>query len=388
MPFLPQKYETLLEEAGFDPNLIAQAQDTRTVGLPYGEGLSLDYSRVNQDGGALTFYANGFTEGRVAKTPTALALAEIGPDGSPGLDVVYTDQQRKGVAYVHEERPEPKTQLHAWMRNRLDSIKQRMGVNDEKRETPKRALRAQALGLLAVMHKEAEGRTQPVNVLAHSLGPLVVQEAMEVAEEQGSNIFEGANIVLLAPAGLYKQETMPRLMARFAKTLVAENFSHKTTKSLKSMMDKAGMKNMFSNIRKSWAEARAVANERLDIRKMFERGIGSLAVMTYAKDTTFNYRQHESITESFDDGRVTWMTPIEVDANQVAEDKRAAEYEISRRQKTGKPYTEEQEQAVRARVMRRPKSSVRGATHNDEQFNPSRVSSAVKQYLNLLEQNR
>lgn len=344
-------YEQQLVEAGFDQDHIRQAKETRTVDLPYGEGLQLQYSRINEDNGALTFYANGFLEGRIAKTPAALALAETNASG-PGLDVVYTDNQRKGT------------------------------IDPSGKETPRDALRAQALGLLSVMRAETRDG-QPVNVLGHSMGSLVVQEAVRIAKEEGSDLFNQANIVLLAPAGLYKQENMPRLMGRFARLVLgSELVSKKDFKDPKGVMIKAGIRNAFANVRKYWAEARAVGRERIDIKEMLAAGIGSLAVVTYGKDTLYGDKHHESVTEAFDDARVSWLTPISADSPEIEKRKSKTQKILDRMDASGRQYSDEQKQLVRRMLMK--KATVRGATHNDEQFNPRRVADAIKQHLNIL----
>ncbi len=374
-PLLESHYVDALQRVGFSSDHIAEAQTTREVPLSYGNDLKLTYSRVNEMGGDLTFYIPGFTEGRVAKTPTALALAEVGEDGSPGLDVVYIDQQRKGIAPLSgEDAPiDPRSKFTGWMRNRFEMLRDKLTNSDRQKETPKSALRAQALGLLAVVEAEAQP-DQRLNFVTHSMGSLVIQDAVRVAQEQDLPYFDDANIVLLTPAGLYERESLPRIAARLGKSLLLENFSRKEFEDPKMAMLKAGMKNLFANIRKSWAEARAAGSERLDIKALLSQGIGSLAVVSYGGDAAYSYRHHESITAA-EDGRVAWLTPISTDL--IKERRVKAEALMA-----GRNYTDVQREAFLNSYMKpKKKDVVRGATHNDEQFNPRRVGGAVKQYL-------
>lgn len=335
----------------FEPGHVMELANTRYVDVPFSDE-QLAYGRVNEGQGVPTLFVPGFSEGVTSKAPFALELARPG-DSHDGLDIILPDQQRQGMHLSGQvnERGKP--------------------VNE--------ATHTQALGYMAVLEREVENG--PVNIITHSYGSLVFQAmtkiAAERAETTGRNILDGANVVMLAPGGSYENESMPRLMGRFVKYVLSETVSHKAFPDQKNEQMKAGLRHIFKNFRRSWHEARALASERVDYPALMGSGIGSLAVMAYAEDKLFSYKQLDESMEQAIEAGATYMTPVHFDPELTAKLTGIADEAVERLRAKGV-------ESDRTKFMTK-KISVLGATHNDEQFNPKRVAGAVKQHLGLVQ---
>jgi pimeloyl-ACP methyl ester carboxylesterase len=215
--------------------------------------------------------------------------------------------------------------------------------------TGKNATFAQARTMMSVIKHEglADGG---FDVVTHSYGSLIFGAMTAVADYEGLRTFEGARVIALAPAGMNPRENPLRLGLRFARSNLAESrLEEQEFRDVDGSMLKAGIANFSANILRGWNEVRELYRNRLNIQDMFTSAkIGSLAVVAYAHDATFPYKVIDrTVGEALDKGLpVSYLTPYASEPN------------------------------FNGVIMGR-----RESTHNDEQFQPTRVANTVMQLL-------
>ena len=104
----------------------------------------------------------------------------------------------------------------------------------------------------------------------------------------------------------------------------------------------AGIRNFRVNIPRSGSEAHALLKRKIDYPSLLNR-LGSLTVLSYAEDKLYSQEVLYPAMEQAVDKGVSWAVPITIDGKYDGH----------------KP----------------------DATHNDEQFNPSRVAASVAEIL-------
>jgi hypothetical protein len=208
---------------------------------------------------------------------------------------------------------------------------------------------AQACSMMSVIKHEglADGG---FDVVTHSYGSLIFGAMTKVADREGLRTFEGARVIALAPAGLNPKEAPLRLGLRFARSNLAEfRLKEQEFLDVDGSMLKASIANFSANILRGWNEVRDLYRNRLDIPDLFRSAkIGTLALVAYAHDATFPYKIIDhSVNNALDRGLpVSYVTPYASKPN------------------------------FNGTIMGR-----REATHNDEQFQPTRVANTVMQLL-------
>jgi len=287
----------------YSSGIVDDLVDWRYAALPSQPGQAIAYARLNEGASERpVIYVPGFSEGIVAKAPFAADLADR------GFDVILPDQNRRGLL--------------------VDSVTGRKG-----------ATYSQAVNMMAILDAEAVGQ---VDVVTHSYGSLIFDQMVEQARAAGKPYFEGSRMVLLAPAGFNRQETLPRLTRRFGRAVINEG---KTAKDFDegSEMLKAGIRNAFANVPRTLREILELSRRHVDYERLAK--LGEVSVVSYAEDDVYPYQVIEKEMVRAIEFGVSWSTPVAC--------------------------------AIDGRAHR----SGRDASHNDEQFNPGRVAPAVAQLL-------
>lgn len=395
---LSEKFQNHLETA-FNPSDIAQLAQARSVQSPYAEDQSVNYGRINQGHGVPTLIINGFSESITSLSPLALEMARD-QDGTKH-DVILAEQQRKG--------------------------------GYEKGQPAKSAITSQARDYLAVLKQETDGG--PVQLVGHSMAALVIQEMLRIDEVENADarLLEGADIALISPTGTHTEENLVKLGGRFMRHMITENVSMKSFKDKTWEMLGTCIVNVGSNFRRTWAEIRAMSKERMDYPEVMARGIGSLAVVNFGKDRLFpDSALDEGMEQAREAGAAVFM-PIELDNESISkasekgakrarlvrplwnaarklmgisqetvveepasvnlEEDNLLKHDFSQaRYKIIKALNLDAETAgndtTLANKLKPRKLWIRGATHNDGSFTPSRTSNALKQYFETVELER
>lgn len=207
----------------------------------------------------------------------------------------------------------------------------------------KDATYTQAENYLSVLAAEDLLHDGPVDVVAHSYGGLIFEAMHKLAVSRGFSAFKGSRVVLLASAGFNDDENMPSLAYRFMAMNRSESKSPKQFGEAGAEMLKGGIKNAMANIPRCAREGVHLARRKIDAAKLFAGGIGSLAVVTYGEDALYGDKTVYSTVERAVNAGASWIVPVEFD-------------------------------------LHGPRG-IEGATHNDEQFNPSRVARLVAHLL-------
>ena len=222
--------------------------------------------------------------------------------------------------------------------NRTSIIRNQVGKKD--------ATYTQAANYLAVL--EAEGllsETNSVDTVTHSYGSLIFDEMIKIAKSKNLDCFDDSKVIMLAPAGLNDRESRIKLGSRFLKLNITEGRTPKDIGDDDGEMLKAGTANFRANMSRAVRECLELATRHIDEFNLMGSGIGSLAIVGYAEDVLFPSSLLESAVERLVNDGATWLNPVDLATN--------------------------------------PPRSGRYATHNDEQFNPSRVAGSVAELLKL-----
>ena len=209
----------------------------------------------------------------------------------------------------------------------------------------KNATYSQAVNYLAVA--ESSGLTEseaPVHVVTHSYGILIFQAMQRIAHERGLDLFKDSKVAALAPAASNANENPLTLGGRFGQHMWSENFTDKDFHDPGDML-KAGAKNLLANLPRSAREVGHMARQRVDYEELAVSGIAEAIVFGYAEDRLFPHRVLESTMAKAMEAGIAYAVPISL---------------------------EERDGQIRGG---------KDASHNDEQFNPSRVAGAVAQFL-------
>ncbi len=308
---------------------VHQAQEVFNAPSSNQEGETIPYVRVGaaDTGERPILFVPGFTAGIEAKLPFALGMAK-----RRGVEVILPGQNRAGIA---------------------------KNLNGKKDATF-----TQASNVLDVLwHTGLAEKPGSVDVVTHSYGSLIFEGMTKIATANGFTCFEGANVAMMAPAGLNHFENPLALGLRFARGFKREGpmkkdiFDENYYQLLAHEMFIAGKKTAMENKARTIREAWELSSRRLDITALRRfSGIGSLAILPFAQDDVFPARAQRRMMErafavdQTPDGKdlppLTWATPISLQG------------------KDGEPIR-----------------GGRDAGHNDDQNNPARASGAVFQVL-------
>lgn len=282
----------------------APLPDSPAASVPYAHIQPLERSHERP-----LFYVPGFCEGIDAKLPFAAELA------MRGYEVIMPGQDRR---YLRRDK----------------------NMDLSPRYT-------QAYNHLAVI-EAAVPPSQPVDLISHSMGSLVVEALVDQAPER----LQDSRVVMLAPAGSIAEEDMFTLVRRWWSYIrmpedgcQPAEFTH-----LAAISHLAGIKMILGHLPWTIAEVEGMARHRIDYSKL-AASVGSLAVVTYAEDTLYpGARIAPTLERVINDSQVshvTWAEPVSYMP----------------------PHFDHLTYGGQ------------GAQHADEENNPSRVAGAVSQLL-------
>lgn len=214
----------------------------------------------------------------------------------------------------------------------------RKGISRDSKKIEQPATYSQALNYLAVIEAEKLGY---VDVVTHSYGSLIFDSMVRIANRKNEHFFDGSRVIMLAPAG-YNDETLIDLPIRFIKSFKSEGKNHPKSFPDQPEMLAAGIRNFKSNIPRSAREIGSLLKHEVDYRSLL-KWVGSLTVLSYAADELYSQKILYSGMEKAVDGGVSWAVPLTLHGQYNGQ--------------------------------------TPDATHNDEQFNPSRVAASVAEIL-------
>lgn len=208
----------------------------------------------------------------------------------------------------------------------------------------RQAAAAQARNLEAII--AAEGlENGPLDFVSHSYGSLVLESMVERASQRGSETLADSTAIMLAPAGL-GDERLPWLGWRWLKMLRSESkkesqdFPDHTGETMR-----ASALTLLSNVPRTVVEIKELVRHQIAVENLAAR-VGQLLIVSYAEDALFpDGFIYERASRAVEAG-AAWLVPIDP--------------------------------AVRSDGSSR---LGRGAVHDDEQFNPSRVAGAILPFL-------
>lgn len=308
---------------------VHQAQEVFGAPSSNHEGETIPYVRVGvaDTGERPVLYVPGFTAGIEARLPFALAMAK-----RRGVEVILPGQ------------------------NRVEILKD--GLTGKKDAT-----HSQAANMMDVLtHAGLADKEGSVDVVTHSYGSLIFEAMAKIAQTHELPCFAGANVAMMAPAGLNVREHALALGWRFLRgfrneaDMQKDIFDINYYEALGAEIFEAGKKNALANIPRTIREAWELSRRRLNIIELRRSGIGSLAILPFAQDDVFPaHLQRRAIEQAFaadampggeNLAPLTWATPISL---QGKDDE--------------------------------PIRGGRDAGHNDDQNNPARAVGAVFQVL-------
>lgn len=200
------------------------------------------------------------------------------------------------------------------------------------------SLFSQARNYLAVLN-EAAG-PKPVDVLTHSFGAQIFEEMTKHAPGR----FADSQAILLAPSGSIHNQTLPNLSTQWIKMMKSESDQSRPCEfpDKHGVTGRASLKNLLANVPRTLFEVGDVVKGRINYPELVS-SVGQLTIASYAEDALFPESQlHPTLDRAVKAG-ATWVTPV--DFNRV--------------------------------VSGEMRYGGHGATHDDEQFNPSRVAATV-----------
>lgn len=212
----------------------------------------------------------------------------------------------------------------------------------------------QADNYLAVLD-HADLRDRAPTILARSYGALVFDAMSQIALEKGEEPFINSNVFLLAPAGMNRRENFGRLARGWISMLRSETKKEQQDfPDVGGVTGKASMAVLLANKRRTMREVGSLIRETIEPE--LPKRVGRLVIFSYAEDKLYPGEHHEDHAYALMEHGAVWATPISLDTFD-----------------DGKRYGHTKAMAIRGG---------RGAVHDDEQFNPSRVAGAVEQFLN------
>lgn len=179
------------------------------------------------------------------------------------------------------------------------------------RMTPKEALENQAAGVIAVIESK-NLQMIPVDIVTSSMGALVFARAAQLAHERGWSCFDesqGAETILVSPAGVVEDDTTLKVAARFAKNGI-DDAKSKPKEYWDMDSYEAGRKEPKIDFHKWQAEARLAAGYRIDFKLLSEFGIHP-EIVTLPSDKLMGQEAlGRSVVRLLDEGQVdSWSTP-------------------------------------------------------------------------------
>jgi len=189
---------------------------------------------------------------------------------------------------------------------------------------------SQAYNYLDVL-SAAKRDGETVHFAAHSLGAPVVERMVELQPY----LFSDSHIFMLAPACSIEKERYPQLGFRWLRMMASEMNPKRPMEfpDPKGVTGTASAKVLLSNVSRTLHEVRALRKQKINYRRLAGK-VGGLSVYSYAEDRMFPGMRMISTMRKAPE--VEWSTPVDV-------------------------------------FDRSKKYPGAGATHDDEQFTPSRV---------------
>jgi hypothetical protein len=348
-PELSQNYQAQLADA-YGDEFVAEVTHWKSAEIPEQPGQEIPYTRINQHEQSVPMlYVPGFGETIVNKASFAGELAK------KDVDVILPGQNRHGKGLSREDATE-----------------------------------IQAANYLAVLEAEKLTHTK-VNVAAHSFGSLVFDKMAQIARERGWTCFDDATVFLLAPAGLYEDDSLGKLARRQLKMVKSEGpDTPKDFPDLHGETAKASQKTLLANPARTVREVGRLIHGRVDIEGLVgnkeTRGlIGKLVILGYAEDELYGARVKS-------DSDVTDTSIIGPRVARAFEHADAADMGEGAHKPLGEIDAHEVDAEIGSRIIyatpvshrKMPDGNIRsgaGATHDDEQLNPERVTDAMLQIL-------
>lgn len=212
---------------------------------------------------------------------------------------------------------------------------------------PKDPVDTQAQDMLDIIRHEADG--ERVTLLAHSMGALVANRMVMMDPER----FADASLIMLAPAGTSPEERYGSLGVRWLRFMreatrkqLPEQFPDPT-----GVKVRASQARIMADLPRSYRELLNLKGEYINYHRLAER-VGRIAIMPYAEDPLYPQAFLEPtfarLLTNNPPQNLSIMTPVTFELHD---------------KKTGKPLIGS------------------GASHADEEVNPTRVASAVIDYL-------
>lgn len=300
-------------QACFPSQIVSQLEDSRReAALPHLPGQNVPYVHMTADSPAHerpVAYVGGFGETVFGALPFIMALAQ------EGFEVVMPDQHRKGI-----------------LRN---------GHNADD------AILTQARNCLSVFEDAANQRapeqTKQFDVVAHSLGALVVQQMVELSPET----FRDARVVFLSPAGSIAADGFWSLARRWVTCIYKDSKSeHHQFSDSNNMAIRAGVRTLTANIKRTMLEIKELARTTIDYVDLASK-VGSLTVASYANDTLFSPDRLTKLHQALNEGvpNLRWLVPVSFSG------------------------------------MYDPLLGVGGSNHGEERSHPGRIAGMVNQIL-------
>ncbi len=211
----------------------------------------------------------------------------------------------------------------------------------------------QAANTLAVLEAATEA-DEPVDVVTHSFGLPVLASMVQAAP----NRFKESHVFALAAAGSIDGDKLPSLAKRWFAYAKSQSNQERPMEfpDTKNVTGSTSVRVLASNPIRTALEIKDISGPCLPYTQL-ARAVGSLTAFSYAEDRMYpsdlvapliakTMKELDTSSERVD---FAWATPVSIDRVLSGEMTYAGE----------------------------------GATHDDEQFNPSRVISAIRQ-LRLL----
>jgi pimeloyl-ACP methyl ester carboxylesterase len=188
-----------------------------------------------------------------------------------------------------------------------------------------------------------------VNLVSHSYGSLVLEALVKRMMNNSPDYFKDSQAIMLAPAGVGQESSIFELGKRWLRMLKSEmDKSTQDFPDIEGETGKASAKTLAANVPRMFGEVGDMLKKRVDFSELC-RAVGEVTILSYKDDRIFPESFMASGAATAVNAGATWATPISL--------------------------------AVQ------PDGSIRGgegATHDDEQFNPSRVAGAVAQILRVV----
>lgn len=284
----------------------------------------------------------GYTEGHIALTNFAEQLA---------------DERQVLVP----EQPNYRSIIKSWSKGRKNA-----GLS---------AVDHQAEAMLAII-EDNDLSKQPVDLVAHSFGALILERAAELAQKRQWTCFDadrGARSVLIAPAGTYDKESLFKITPRFTKLLgaIASNET-----ALNPKIAKNGPKEFISKPIQHTREVWPIARKKIAYDQLANLKLRPF-ILQYVEDPLYSDGIIGPKIVSSLEYTAGYASPIDATGIQASS---FEDFRTKFRIKNGiedEELTEDQEDKLKEEWSRH----YRSAGHNDLLYNPQRTARAVLQFL-------